>query len=80
MELVDFLTLYGIFNLGIHISMFLVSLNINSPTRDNFDPEPDSGSDSDSEPESESEYSDPDDPDYNQPSDLKMNLRKRKTI
>ena len=78
MELVDFLTLYGIFNLGIHISMFLVSLNINNPTRDNFDSEPEP--ESDSEPESESEYSDPDDPDYNQPSDLKMNLRKRKTI
>jgi hypothetical protein len=78
MELVDFLTLYGIFNLGIHISMFLVSFNINSPTRDNFDSEPES--DLEPEPDLDSEYSDPDDPDYNQPSDLKMNLRKRKTI
>ena len=80
MELVDFLTLYGIFNLGIHISMFLVSLSINKPTRDNFELLSDSES-SDSECYySDSEFSDPGDPDYTQPSDLKINLRKRKTI
>jgi hypothetical protein len=82
MELVDFLTLYGIINLGIHISMLLVSLNIYS--RDNLetisdtesDPDTESQPGTDSQPDMESDG----DPTYTQPSDLTMNLRKRKTI
>jgi len=77
--------LYGVINLGIHISMFLVSLNM---SRRDFlesdqepEPEPESDLELELEPEvSDSEYSDPDDPSYVPRSDFNMNLRKRKKI
>ena len=75
----NFFILYGIFNLGFHISMVLISNTIitgPSESSTELDSESEPCSEPGSEPESEPEP----DSDYIQPSELKMNLRKRKTI
>jgi hypothetical protein len=77
MELVDFFTLYGIINLGIHLSMFLTSLNMSRRDYNDLESESSEHESESSEPESDSE---PGDPSYVPQSDFKMNLRKRKTI
>jgi hypothetical protein len=87
-----FFTFYGVLNLGFHISIVLVSsiTKFNPNQSETSSTESDPGSDQVPESESESELeseSDTDtdpgsdqDPDYIQPSNLTINLRKRKTI
>ena len=82
----NFFIFYGFLNLGFHISMILVSSIINAPIKPDSESEPDSElePDSESEPDSElepeSELELKNDPNYIQPSKLKFNFRKRKSI